>query len=33
MPSARQWLWFMSLWAAGVGAIALVDYGIRLWLK
>lgn len=33
MPSARQWLWFVGLWAAGVGVVALVGYGIRLWLK
>lgn len=33
MPSARQWLWFVGLWAASVGVVALVGYGIRLWLK
>ncbi|WIM12167.1 MAG: hypothetical protein OJF58_003128 [Enhydrobacter sp.] len=33
MPSARQWLWFVGLWAAGVGITALVGYGLRLWLK
>jgi hypothetical protein len=32
MPSARQWLWFVGLWAAGVGVVALVGYGLRLWL-
>jgi hypothetical protein len=33
MPSARQWLWFVGLWAMGVGVVALVGYGLRLWLK
>jgi hypothetical protein len=33
MPSARQWLWFAGLWAAGVGVTASVGYAIRLWLK
>jgi hypothetical protein len=29
----RQLLWFVGLWAAGVGTTALVSYGIRFWLK
>ena len=29
----RQWLWFVGLWAAGVGVTALVGYAIKLWLK
>ncbi len=33
MPSARQWLWFAGLWAAGVAAVAALGYGIKLWLK
>ncbi len=33
MPSTRQWLWFVGLWAAGVGVVASVGYAIRLWLK
>jgi hypothetical protein len=32
-PTARQWLWFVGLWGAGVGVTALVSYGIRFWLK
>ena len=32
MPSPRQWLWFWSLWAGGVGVTAIVGYAIRLWL-
>ena len=33
MPSPRQWLWFVCLWAAGVGAVAAVGFVIKLWLK
>jgi hypothetical protein len=33
MPSLRQFLWFVGLWAAGVGALAVVAYAIRLWLR
>jgi hypothetical protein len=33
MPSPRQWLWFVGLWAAGVGTVAAVGYVIKLWLK
>ena len=33
MPAPRQVLWFVALWAAGVGTTALVAYGIRLFLK
>jgi hypothetical protein len=29
---ARQVLWFVGLWVAGVTVIAGVSYGIRLWL-
>ncbi len=29
----RQLLWFVGLWAAGVGVTALVSYGIRFWLR
>jgi hypothetical protein len=32
-PTARQWLWFVGLWVAGVGVTALVSYGIRFWLR
>lgn len=28
----RRLLWFVGLWAAGVGSVALVAYGLRLWL-
>lgn len=33
MPNGRQLLWFVGLWAAGVGVTALVGYGIRFWLR
>lgn len=33
MPAPRQWLWFVGLWMAGVGTVALLGYGIKLWLK
>jgi hypothetical protein len=33
MPTPRQWAWFFGLWAAGVGAVALVGYGLKLWLS
>ncbi len=32
MPAPRQLLWFIGLWATGVGATALVAYAIRLFL-
>jgi hypothetical protein len=31
--TARQFLWFVGLWAGGVGVTALVGYGIKLWLR
>ena len=33
MPTGRQLLWFIGLWAAGVGVTGLVSYGIRFWLR
>jgi hypothetical protein len=32
-PLARQWLWFVGLWAAGVASVALVGLIIRLVLR
>lgn len=29
----KRLLWFVGLWAAGVGVTALVGFGIKLWLK
>jgi len=25
-------LWFVALWLGGVGTVALVAYGLRLWI-
>ena len=29
---ARRLLWFAVLWLGGVGSVAAVAYGLRLWL-
>jgi hypothetical protein len=29
----RRWLWFAAFYAAGVGALAVVAYGLRALLK
>jgi hypothetical protein len=29
----HRWLWFAGLYAAGVGALAVVAYGLRALLK
>ncbi|MDF3812368.1 MULTISPECIES: DUF2474 family protein [Rhodopseudomonas] len=31
-PLSRRLLWFVGLWAAGVGAVALVSLLLRLWI-
>ena len=31
-PLWRRLLWFVALWAAGVGTVAIVGYGLRLWI-
>ena len=31
-PLAQRLAWFAALWLGGVGAVALVSYGLRLWL-
>ena len=31
-PFWRQVLWFVALWAAGVGVVGTVAYLIRLWI-
>ena len=33
MPAPRQWLWFVALWAGGVGVTAIAGYAIMLWLR
>ena len=32
-PLWRRLAWFIGLYLAGVGAVGLVAYGIRLWIK
>jgi cell division septal protein FtsQ len=31
-PLARRLMWFIVLWLAGVGTVAVVSWGLRLWL-
>lgn len=31
-PLLQRLLWFAALWLAGVGAVAIVAYGLRLWI-
>ena len=31
-PLARRLLWFAALWLGGVGAVAIVSFGLRLWI-
>ena len=31
-PLKQRLLWFVALWLAGVGAVAIVSLGLRLWL-
>ena len=31
-PLGRRLLWFVALWALGVGAVALVSFILRLWI-
>ena len=31
-PLAQRLLWFAALWLGGVGTVAIVAYGLRLWL-
>ena len=31
-PLRQRLLWFAALWLGGVGAVALVSYGLRLWI-
>ena len=32
-PSLRRYLWFAALYAAGVGTLAVVAFGLRALLK
>jgi hypothetical protein len=31
-PLRQRLLWFAALWLGGVGAVALLSYGLRLWI-
>ena len=31
-PLAQRLVWFASLWLGGVGAVAIVSFGLRLWI-
>jgi hypothetical protein len=31
-PLVRRLLWFVLLWLGGVGSVALISFGLRLWL-
>ena len=30
---AQRLLWFAALWLGGVGTVAILSYGLRLWLS
>ena len=32
-PQLRPWLWFVALYLAGVGTLAVVAFGLRALLK
>jgi hypothetical protein len=31
-PLMQRLLWFVALWLGGVGTVAVLSYGIRLWI-
>jgi hypothetical protein len=31
-PLAQRLLWFVALWIAGVGAVTLISFALRLWI-
>jgi hypothetical protein len=31
-PLGQRLLWFAALWLGGVGAVAMLSLGLRLWL-
>jgi hypothetical protein len=31
-PLGQRLLWFAALWLGGVGAVAIVSFGLRLWI-
>jgi hypothetical protein len=32
-PLTQRLLWFVALWLGGVGILAVVAFGLRLWLS
>jgi hypothetical protein len=31
-PLVQRLLWFAALWLGGVGTVAILAYGLRLWI-
>ena len=31
-PLRQRLLWFVALWLGGVGTVALLSWGLRLWI-
>jgi hypothetical protein len=31
-PLAQRLLWFAALWLGGIGTVAVISLGLRLWL-
>lgn len=31
-PLAHRFLWFVALWLAGVGTVALISFLLKLWI-
>jgi hypothetical protein len=31
-PLAQRLAWFVALWLGGVGTVAIIAYGLRLWI-
>ncbi|WP_152535522.1 DUF2474 domain-containing protein [Bradyrhizobium sp. Ai1a-2] len=31
-PLAKRLMWFAVLWLGGVGTVALISFGLRLWI-
>ncbi len=31
-PLVQKLAWFIALWLLGVGTVAIVAYGLRLWI-
>jgi hypothetical protein len=31
-PLAQRLVWFVALWLGGVGTVAIIAFGLRLWI-